>query len=288
MPIAAGYRTYGSLELQEAAMSIKSILLHADATERSAVRLAVARDLAERHDATVSAMFAATPSAMAMAAAGGEGSSLLFTVAQDIDAERRERARRIFDAVQAGPRVSWTELNEADTVSAFAREALTADLLVLGQYDRFNPSDQGVPADFAEAVIIGCGKPALVIPSAGDFSVVGRTVLVAWKPARESARALGAALPLLSMADKVHVASWGHDPRQVERWMLRHGIDPLFHQEPEAASDLGEYILSRAAELGADLLVMGCYGHSRARELVLGGASRTLLDSMTLPVLMAH
>ena len=271
-------------------MTIKSILLDVDATERSAVRLALARDLAKRHDAMVRAIYASTPIAMHVADADttGEGASLIYTLARENDAERRERAHRLFEAARAGPRVSWAELSAAAATPGFVREALTADLLVLGQYDRAHASDQALPSDFAESVILESGKPALVIPAAGDFPVIGRTMLVAWKPTRESARALGAALPLLRTADKVHVASWGSDPRAVKRWLLGHDIRPVFHHEPEVPSKIGECILARAAELGADSLVMGCYGHSRMHNLAFGGASRTLLESMTLPVLMAH
>jgi len=96
------------------------------------------------------------------------------------------------------------------------------------------------------------------------------------------------ALPLLQRAKQVHVAGWDSEPRDLEHLFYHHGIDAVFHREGKAPAHVGEYMLSRAAELGADLLVMGCYGHSRARELVLGGASRTVLDSMTLPVLMVH
>ena len=102
-------------------MTIRSILLHADATERCAVRVAVARDLAERCDATVTALYAATPSALQGVQAMGEGSSMMFLANQDIDNERRERARRIFDACQAGPRFSWAELDDASTIAGFVR-----------------------------------------------------------------------------------------------------------------------------------------------------------------------
>src|SRR4029453_1763920 len=118
-------------------MTIKSILLEVDATERSALRLAVARDLAERHDATVRAIYAATPNAMHLADADltGEGASLMYTLAREKDVEQRERARRLFEAAEAGPRVHWAELSAAAATTGFVREALTADLLVLGQYD---------------------------------------------------------------------------------------------------------------------------------------------------------
>jgi nucleotide-binding universal stress UspA family protein len=269
--------------------AIKSILLHLDASPRSAVRLAVARELASRHDATVTAMYAATPAAMDSAYALAEGSSLFASAAADLDAERLRHAREIFDATAPHPGVTWAALASEAPVHGFARAAWLADLLIVGQYDRSDAGGRNVPADFAEAVLIGSGKPALVIPYAGDFARIGQTVMVAWKPTRESARALAASLPLLQAAQTVHVVTWDGDPREPEPLLLRHGIEPTFHREAGTSRvDVGEFMLSRAADLGADLLVMGCYGHSRLRELVLGGATKTLLDSMTLPVLMAH
>jgi nucleotide-binding universal stress UspA family protein len=267
--------------------AIRTILLHLDASDRLGARVAAVAALAERLDATATALFAVTPSGLGTPAAMSEGVALLAML-QEYDAERLLRARERFDAANAGPRVRWQERHDVAVASSFSRAALTCDLLVLGQHDPADPQGQAVPPDFAEAVIIDSGKPAIVLPYTGDFSTMGQTVLVAWKPTRESARALGAALPLLRRAKRVHVASWDGDPREVEHWMLRHGIDPTFHREARVGGDIGESLLSRAAELGADLVVMGCYGHSRARELVLGGASRTLLASMTLPVLMSH
>jgi nucleotide-binding universal stress UspA family protein len=267
---------------------IKSILLHLDASPHSTVRLALARQLASSHDASVTAMFAATPAAMSVMGSVGDAAGLFAVAAAELDEDRRRRARALFDAAQAGARVSWAELASAAVVPAFVRASWQSDLVVLGQYARGDADAGIVPADFAEAVIIGSGKPAIVVPCVGDFNRVGNTVLVAWKPVREAARAVDASLPLLRAATAVHVAAWDAEPREIERLLLRHGIEATYHSEAAAQSDIGDRILSRAADLGADLLVMGCYGHSRARELVLGGASRTVLNSMPLPVLMAH
>jgi nucleotide-binding universal stress UspA family protein len=266
---------------------IRTILLHLDASNRTTARVAAAADLAERLDATATALFSVSPSGLGTPAAMSEGVALLAML-QELDAERLQVARERFDAAQAGPRVHWQERHDVDVIPAFCRAALTCDLLVLGQHDPADPKGQAVPPDFAETVLIDSGKPAIVLPYVGEFRGFGRSILVAWKPTRESARALAAALPLLRRAERVHVASWDGDPREVEHWLLRHGIDPVFHREAGVGANIGEALLSRAAELGADMLVMGCYGHSRARELVLGGASRTLLTSMTVPVLMAH
>jgi len=169
-----------------------------------------------------------------------------------------------------------------------------ADLLVLRQHDPEHPNS-GLPADFAESVVIGSGRPALVLPYVDTGKTLGSTVLVAWKETAEAARAVSAALPLLQQASSVHVATWGvQDAPQVASgldiasFLRAHGVHARFHHEREAGSDVGDLIQSLAADVSADLLVMGCYGHARARELVLGGASRTLLRSMALPVLMAH
>ena len=111
-----------------------------------------------------------------------------------------------------------------------------------------------------------------------------------------TATALYAALPFLQSAERVILALWadpgdGEDAAtgpDIELALRRHGVNVIVQREVASAREVGELLLSKAADLGADLLVMGCYGHGRAREWVLGGASRTVLQSMTVPVLMAH
>jgi nucleotide-binding universal stress UspA family protein len=133
----------------------------------------------------------------------------------------------------------------------------------------------------------------LVVPFAGELAASPDTMLVAWKPTRECARALAAAIPFLQSARQVHLVEAQADESQatsmrVRDYLYLHGI-PRVHEHARLSQDrAGEALLSLAADCDADLLVMGCYGHSRARELLLGGATRTVLDSMTLPVLMAH
>jgi nucleotide-binding universal stress UspA family protein len=152
-----------------------------------------------------------------------------------------------------------------------------------------------VPADFVACVLAESGRPALVLPYAGRFEAVGRHALVAWKPSPTAARALAGALPLLRQADRVTVLEWGareSDCRgaalDIGAYLELQGIQAALERQAAEPPEVGELLLSRAADLGADLLVMGCYGHGRMRELVLGGATRTVLQSMTLPVLMCH
>ncbi|UUX95034.1 universal stress protein [Aquabacterium sp. J223] len=268
--------------------AIRSILLHLDDSDRTAARVAIAAALAEHHDATVSATYAVVSSLLRMAAAGSEGTSLFADTWRQLDDQRRGEARERFDACNAGPRLVYRELDEAAIVPAIVRGAFTADLLVLGQHDKAARGPQGTPANFVESVVIDIGRPAIVVPYAGSFRDVGGQVLVAWKPTRESARAVTAALPLLKRARAVHVASWGDDPREVEPLLLAHGVQARYHAEGEPPRHLAEAVLSRAADFDADLIVMGCYGHGRAREWVLGGVSRGVLDAMTVPALLAH
>jgi nucleotide-binding universal stress UspA family protein len=277
--------------------TITQMLVHLDATARSARRLEVACSIAKANAASVTALYAVTPAVLTLPYVPEAGPSVATALA-DIDEQRRATARAAFDKarVSLGVPLSWAEVGDAPVMAAFSRQALYADMLVLGQHDPSDPAAAGVPGDFPEYVIATSGKPALVLPYQATPTVVGQTVAVAWKPTRECARAVSAAVPLLQRARRVHILSWptGEDDITgdrlgLERYLKQRGIEPIWHREGIGEPNLlGELLLSRAFDLDADLLVMGCYGHSRAREWVLGGTSRTVLRSMTLPVLMAH
>lgn len=268
---------------------LRRALVHFDAGERAAVRLAAADALARRLDMTVTALYATTPTAMAAGAAGAiDGGTGVFAAALALDDERRACAHERFEALRPGPHVRWDALDALAVTPDFVRAAWLHDLVVVGQYDPQDPQGRVVPADFAESVALTSGRPTLVVPRTGDVGAgLGRCALVGWKRAREAAVALTAALPLLHAAQRVHVALPAGERSVIEPWLLRHDIDAQFHEGPDDAL-AGERLLSCAAEVGADLLVMGCYGHGRLRELVLGGASRTVLERAHLPVLMAH
>ena len=135
----------------------------------------------------------------------------------------------------------------------------------------------------------------LIVPHIGVTKPPGKTVMLCWNGTREAARAATGALPILKQADKVIILLI--DPRNdgdeqpgasIARWLGRHGVKAVVQRDTAAESSVGGVILSRAADQDADLIVMGLYGHSRMREWVLGGASRTLLASMTVPLLVAH
>jgi nucleotide-binding universal stress UspA family protein len=277
--------------------SLTQLLVHLDGSPRSARRLGVARDIAQTHGAAVTALYAVTPALLVVPFAPEAGPSVATALGQ-IDEERRAQARGAFDRSIATPGVhaAWAEVQDYPIVPAFARQALYADLLVLGQHDPSDTEAAGVPFDFAQTVMAASGKPALILPYADMPPAVGQAVVIAWKPTREAARAVSAAVPLLQRARRVHVLSWGNEEEDVrgarldlDGYLKLRGVEPTWHRERGDEPDfMGDLLLSRAFDLDADLLVMGCYGHSRAREWVLGGTSRTVLRSMTLPVLMAH
>ena len=138
----------------------------------------------------------------------------------------------------------------------------------------------------------------MIVPSTGQFEGVARNAVVAWNGSREAAVALHAALPALRRASRVTLVSFRHprdeeeDDRQPSaadmlQFLSRHGIQATFERNVTGI-DVADALLSRVAELGAELLVMGGYGHSRLRELVLGGVTRQILAQMTVPVLTAH
>ena len=280
---------------------LRRLLVHVDGSPRSGHRLQMARSLAESCDAGVTAMLAVEPAwvTVPMAGMGDAGGAVMLQAAE---ADRRARARAVFDeqVARPGPGVTWCDAGSAPALTAFAQRALYNDLMVLGQHDPDDALAWGVSADFVPSVVMASGKPALVVPSVGDYPRFGQRVLVGWKPARESARALSAALPLLQSAQAVDVAVWSEpaDSRDgseaaaravwLQDWLQAHGVQAQMLHQGSNGRGVGDLLLSLAADRGSDLLVMGCYGHARAREWLLGGVTQRVLRSMTLPVLMAH
>jgi nucleotide-binding universal stress UspA family protein len=276
---------------------IPSILIHLDASPRSGERIALARRLTAKHGASLQALYAVNSSFVELPFALSEGSDI-GVLALQFDDDRRRRAREQFDRATATPGVpvEWAELEREPAIWGFVQQALYADLLVLGQREIDPAFARDLPADFLESVLMGSGKPALVLPYASAVTSDAQRILVAWNATRESARSLFAALPLLRDARQVDVAAWqdesapltSADRDRLTRCLERHGVTATLHWYGTAPGDVGNSVLSLAADLGSELLVTGCYGHTRAREWVLGGTTRTLLKSMTVPVLMAH
>lgn len=275
---------------------MKHILVHLDASPRSAMRVAWAQHLARQEGAALTALYGVLGTLVAMPFAAADPTGGALSVARQIDQEQRDRARALFDRAAIAGAMTWSEVSGEPFEASLTAHALWADLLVLGQFDPQNREAGALPPGYIPTLIADSGKPALVLPHSGAFAQPEvDEVLLAWKPTREAARALDASLPWLRRATRVHACCAvpaGEEALSgaaaLERWLRIQGVDaPLVTHAPIAA-DAGESLLSLAADTGAGLLVMGCYGHSRAREWVLGGATRTVLESMTLPVLLAH
>jgi nucleotide-binding universal stress UspA family protein len=276
-------------------MSYKTILVHIDPGKRGSVRLEVAIRLARQHDAHLVALHALAPFEPPSYVAAEMGPAIIeaqrLVAATDMARTEAEFTKQV---TAAGLRnVEWRTAVE-DPVVAMTLHARYADLVVIGQTDASDSSQ--VPADFPERLVLAAGRPVLILPSVGSFASVGKRILVAWSQSREATRAVTDAIPFLQLADTVHVmvvnpkagehgAVAGAD---IGLYLARHGVRVEVKADHGAEIDVGNELLSRAADLDADLIVMGGYGHSRLKEWVLGGATRTILESMTTPVLMSH
>ena len=275
--------------------ALRSLLLHLDASPRSSARLTLARDLAVRHGARMTALYACVPSIYTVPFALADAGAMVLPVLEQFDRERRDAVRELFDRATFADisSVRWRELDGEPLMPAITAHALCADLLVLGQHDSTQSEQYGVPSDFIASLLIASGKPALILPYVDVCVSMGQSVLLAWKPTRESAHAVASALPFLQSAKQIHLVSEGGQgpgsAAELVAYLRLHGVEAPIERHAALATEApGEGLLTCASDQGCDLLVMGCYGHSRARELVLGGASQTVLASMTLPVLMAH
>ncbi len=276
-------------------MSYKTILVQVDSDKRCAVRVDIAIRLARQHDAHLVALHAIAPFEPPGYVMAEMGSSLLDTQKRAAEAAMA-RAESEFTAQASAAGYSNIEWRRAidDPVEAMTLHARYADLVVIGQTD--NADVSLVAADFPERLVLAAGRPVLVLPSAGRFPSMGTRILVAWDASREATRAVTDAIPMLRLANTVHVMTV--NPKHSEHgrvagadiglFLARHGVRVEIKTDHGAEIDVGNELLSRAADLDVDLIVMGCYGHSRLKEWILGGATRTILESMTAPILMSH
>jgi nucleotide-binding universal stress UspA family protein len=188
-------------------------------------------------------------------------------------------------------------LAQEEAERALVRLGRGSDLVVVGQPDP-SEEDHALRAEAIAQIVQRNVRPTLVLPYAGSFEQIGQAPIVAWDDSREAARATADALPFLQRARIVqlvqfvpegnaHASTDSSTLQPVVRWLERHGVKV----QPRvciAASDIGSALLSHAADTAADLIVMGAWGRARWAERILGGATRTLLASMTVPTLMSH
>ena len=275
--------------------AFKDLLVYVDATKTAPVCLDVAAMLAEAHDAHVTALHVSPPP-FVMADLGPGGATEVIRWQEEQIRQMADRAEQEVAAARqrSGREIEWRRVG-GEILPTVQLHGHYADVIVLGQGRR--DEDQSAVADILpETVIMGCGRPALVVPSYGKFPRLGESVLIAWNRTREATRAVHDALPILARAKSVKILEVNppqdREPHvsgaDIALHLARHDVKAEVEGATVSDIDIGATILSRAADFGSDLLVMGAYGHSRLRELTLGGATRHILQHMTVPVLMSH
>ena len=276
-------------------MSYKTIIVHVDSGARCQVRVELAIRLAREHSAHLVALHAPGAIDIPRYIVQTEWASIVESRKRETQ-EQARRAEASFNkaATAAGLKSAEWRTTDQDAVAVTTLHARYADLLVLGQRDR--SEDLPLEADFVELVTLAAGRPVLVVPYAGRFDTLATRIIVAWNGSREATRALTDALPLLRKATEVQVLAINPEASQhgplpgadIGLYLARHDVRVQVKNEHADDIDVGNVLLSRAADFGADLIVMGAYGQSRLKELVMGGASRTVIESMTVPVLLSH
>lgn len=275
-------------------MTYKSILVHLDAGERVQTRLDTALHLARRFGAHLDGVFSVfTPEARGFYMMAGTAS--WFEEHRRERVQRRAAAERLYAAelTRADIKGNWLQ-PDGDPNFVVPHYARYADLVVAGQTDSEDPNSY-IADSFVENLVLSAGRPVLLLPKHGEFPTLGKRVLIAWDGSREATRALYDAIPFAARAEKTTILTVSEPGKPTE--MRQPGADialtlarhnAMVNVENATGDAIGNVLLSRVHEGGYDLIVMGAYGHARWRELVMGGTSRTVLQSMTVPVLMSH
>jgi nucleotide-binding universal stress UspA family protein len=281
-------------------MSYKTILVHVDDSKHVDLRIEAAANIAVTEKAhLIGVAMTGIPNIIFDPTELGPADPALAQYLEIF----RQRAAAALTKFENSARLFGVEsiekrLVENETAAGLTLQARYTDLVVLGQVDPDEPSVTPNP-DLPQYVIMNSGVPVLMIPYATAFSSVGNRVLISWNASKEVTQAVHYALPLLQRAKKVDVAIFNPEDLPVAygalpesdflAYLARHNIKAnVTRQTAKGDIDIGNALLSLAADLTSDLLVMGCYGHSRFREILLGGVTRTILNSMTIPVLMSH
>jgi nucleotide-binding universal stress UspA family protein len=276
-------------------MAFKDLLVHVDGSKVSTVRVDAAIRLAQAHDAHLTGLYV-LPRFEIPVYAEVQVPDEILAAQREAALARAAEAEKVFRVAtdKAGWSSEWRFVEDrlAPTLALHARYV---DLVIVGQRGDTDPSSMS--NGVAEHVVLQSGRPTLVVPYIGAPDSIGKHVLVAWDGSREAGRAVHEAMPFLEQAQAVTVLAINPPEHADEnripsadicQHLARHGVNAEAAHIEAHDITVGDMLLSRAADRGADLIVMGAYGHSRFREFVLGGATRNLLEHMTVPVLMAH
>ena len=250
----------------------RDMLVHVDSSTASAERLEVATQLAQAFDAHLIGLYVAALAPIHQYAEADFGPDLV---------EAHDRYMR--EAAEDAERTFRSRIEAASLKSEWRRmEGNLPDLVLLNSRS-------------VDLVILDVGRPVLVIPRTGSFPTLGERILVAWTPSRGAVRAVNDALPLLCRAKSVKVvavnpdAGFGEIPgADIALHLARHGVDAVAETVKSPDKRVGVALLDEADKFGADLIITGAFGHSRFRELVLGGVTRRLLADAKVPVLFSR
>jgi nucleotide-binding universal stress UspA family protein len=279
-------------------MSYKTVLVSLNEIERIDAVLKAACSLAAEQQAHVIGLYV-IPAPAVYPAVGPYVVPEVFDGLTRFFEEQSQGVKTTFDAALQPARLTgqWLEVKAlapviSETVCDVGR---IADLVVVSEANR--EGKNGVELDFVENVILGTGRPVLILPRIGDGSLDTRRVLCAYNGSKEAARAVHDAVPLLKRAEEV-LLLWIDPPSEEEgsrtsgadmaEALRRHGIPARAETMHSEGANPAEAVMKKTRELGAGLVVMGAYGHSRIREFVLGGATRHALSNLAAPLLMSH
>jgi nucleotide-binding universal stress UspA family protein len=276
-------------------MSYKTMLVHIDDSRCSDARVQFAVEFALKHGAHLIGLYVVCQDFL-RPLFFDTGESLNLAVNEAQSATRQERAHEHFLAAtrRSGIASEWRAPPglAVDTAMLHARHA---DLLIFGQQDPADPTAY-VARHFLEDLLMGSGRPMILLPYAGRIDAFGDTVLIAWDGSQAAARAVADALPILQRARFVEIVRVQRHREEgepagldlatyLERQKVRAGFSSLL-RVPGIST--GATLLNALTDTHSGLLVLGAYGHARAEERVLGGVTRTMLESMTTPVFMSH
>lgn len=279
-------------------MAYKTILVHVDESSRASERIKIAAAIAMTQRAHL----------IGTAMTGASRYLVQTRMLTELDPNLRthldflrQRARQGLEDFEAaaqklGMPSFEKRLVDDEAGGGICLQARYADLVVIGQNDPDEVSPVVLP-DFPQYVVLNSGRPVLLVPYTGRFDNIGNRVLVAWDGSMEATHAITAALPLLRHAPLVEIVVFNADSlpqfrgstpgKDIAGFLARHDIKTEVLQR-KADAGIGQALLAQAADLGSDLIIMGGYGHTRFREIVLGEVTRTVLESMTVPVLMSY
>lgn len=277
-------------------MAYKSILTLLDNTERCKGWTDYAIDMAKAHNAQ---LIGVAPREIASSLYVGDfmaaNSAWLSELQVRIDADTSEAQAAFTTLCQVkGLERFESYIIDGASIEVMRHQAMYCDLIILGQYYPGSSTPGGV-AGMVESLLLTTGRPVLVVPALGTHSPVAGNVLIAWRETKESSIALRQSLPALSVADSVELVEVTDKPNsareqsaeKVVAYLALHGVAASYNQVV-SGEDAGNMLLSHACDAGTGLMVMGGYGHTRLKEWALGGVTKTILDTMTVPVLMAH